>query len=145
MSITQTTPQHQIEVFLDQQIRQTQAAIINALEYVGVTCINEARTNGAYRDRTGNLRSSVGYVIVKDGTVVSGSSFEQTKGGQTGQTYIKELAAKFPHGIALIVVAGMKYASHVEALNLNVLTSAELLAQSLVPALLTKLGLKTAA
>ena len=31
---------------------------------VGERCIIEARDNGAYTDRTGNLRNSVGYVVL---------------------------------------------------------------------------------
>lgn len=128
-----------IEQHIQQQIERNQRAIINAFEYAGVACQNEARENGGYTDRTGNLRSSIGYAIIVDGQIHS-SSTESNTGGEVARQQILELASKFPHGIALVLVAGMKYAAHVEAINLNVLTSAELLAEQLVPSLMKQLG-----
>jgi len=140
------SPMQNIEDYIAQQLERQEKAIINALDYVGIECINKARDGGAYHDVTGNLRSSIGYIIVNEGVIVSESSFEQIKEGSAGVTegraFIQELVAKFPHGIVLIVVAGMKYASYVEAMNKDVLTSAELLAKKRVPALLKQLGLK---
>ena len=144
MSITQTTPQQQINAYLMQQIERRKAAILNVFNYVGMTCVNEARINGSYRDRTGNLRSSVGYIVVQDGKIVNESAFSLNAGGEEGAAFIKKLAAESPHRIALIVVAGMKYAKYVEALNFNVLTSAELHAQAMVPELMKTLGFTTA-
>jgi len=45
--------------------------LLSAIEKIGIQCVNEARVNGSYTDRTGNLRSSVGYVILYNGDVVS--------------------------------------------------------------------------
>jgi len=143
MSITQTTPQEQINAYLKQQIDRRINAIINAFNYVGFTCINEARANGSYHDVTGFLRGSIGFVIVRDGVIVSESGFESNGGGSIGKAEIQKLAAKFPHGIALIVVAGMTYASAVEARNFNVLSSAELMAEQMVPQLMNTLGFTT--
>ena len=39
-------------------------ATVTTLQYIGERCVAEARENGSYQDRTGNLRNSVGYVIV---------------------------------------------------------------------------------
>lgn len=134
-----TTPMASIEQHIQQQLERNKKAIINAFEYIGVACQNEARENGSYTDRTGNLRSSIGYAIIIDGQIHS-SSTETTIGGATANQQILQLASKFPHGIALVMVAGMNYAAHVEAINLNVLTSAELLAEKMVPALMKQLG-----
>ena len=38
---------------------------------IGERCITEARDNGSYADRTGNLRNSVGYMVLLDGVVQS--------------------------------------------------------------------------
>lgn len=140
MSIQMTTPLSAIDAYIAQQLQRQEKAIINILNYVGIACINEGRTNGAYNDITGNLRSSIGYVVVKDGQIVNGSAFDQNEGGGTGQDHIQKIIAKFPKGIVLIVVAGMNYASYVEAMSLNVLTSSELLAEKLVPQLLKQLA-----
>ena len=66
----------------------------------------------------------------------------QGPGGAESLEFAKKLAAGHVKGITLIVVAGMNYADNVEALNYDVLTSAELLAEQLVPQILEKLGLK---
>jgi hypothetical protein len=42
-------------------------AIFFRLQKTGEEFVTNARNNGSYKDRTGNLRSSVGYVIMKDG------------------------------------------------------------------------------
>lgn len=143
MALKQTTPQRHIEQFLQDQIQRREKAIINALDYIGIYCTNEARNEGKYIDRTGNLRASIGYLIVSNGAIVRNGMMSDNEGGQQGSEFLRELAAKFPHGIALIVVAGMSYAAHVEAISLNVLTSAELLAEQMVPGLLKQLGFTT--
>ena len=144
MGIQMTTPQASIDAYIAQQLERQEKAIINALNYIGIKCINEARNNGAYNDVTGNLRSSIGYVVVKDGVIVNGSVFDMKDEGwdgkAAGEDSIQSLVARYSHGIVLIVVAGMNYASYVEAMNLNVLTSAELLAEQLVPKLLKQLA-----
>lgn len=129
--------------------------------YVGERCVVEARKAGEYNDITGNLRSSIGYVVLFNGQsykysksrVYRGSATRNkrlsrkkgNKGTEEGQAFLERLAGEFasryPQGIVLIVAAGMEYAIYVEAIhNLNVLTSAELLADELVPILLQKLG-----
>ena len=142
--IQMTTPQSQIDAYLQQQIQRREKAIINAFNYIGISCMNNARDAGTYHDVTGNLRSSIGYIIVKDGRIVGGSTFDMKEDGwdgkAAGERLLQKQIAKFPHGIVLIVVAGMNYASAVEARSLNVLTSAELLAEQLVPQLMLKLG-----
>lgn len=121
-------------------------AIIYNLCVVGEKVRNEALDNGSYTDRTKNLRSSVGYVVVVDGQVYKMSAFGKPDGNNdgrsTGMSYARSLAGKFPKGIVLIVVAGMRYASYVSAKGYNVLDSSELLADQLVPKMLKQLGFK---
>ena len=70
--------------------------------------------------------------------------FKITKSGNNGQkegeSFINKVTSQYPKGFVLIVIAGMKYASYVEARNYNVLTSAELLAEREVPKLLKALS-----
>lgn len=103
--------------------------------------MNEARTARTYTPRSNALLNSTGYVIVKDGVIIDGSSF-QGKGGTDGEAYARKLTARYSQGITLIVVAGENYAAYVEALGYNVLTSAELLAEQLVPRMMKSLGFK---
>ena len=135
--------------FYDYVIKQQQnakEAAITALNYVGLECVKEARQNGKYTDRTGNLRSSIGYAILEDGKPIQKSGFERVKAtaaeapGQS-EALITRLAATYNTGLVLVVVVGMDYAAYVEARGYNVLNSAETLAKTLVPQMLKQLGL----
>ncbi|ERI64270.1 hypothetical protein HMPREF1551_00509 [Capnocytophaga sp. oral taxon 863 str. F0517] len=94
---------------------------------VGERCITESRDNGSYTDRTGNLRSSVAYVVLLDGVVQSQGNINKHNKEQ-----IEKIKAKYPKGLVLIVVAGMNYAAYVEAKGYNVLSSAELMAENIL-------------
>jgi hypothetical protein len=146
MPVKRLTPDSSIGNYITNLVQRKEQVIIRNLCYVGEKCLNEARTNRGYTDRTGNLNSSVGYVVVVDGNVVQMSSFEQVKDGKQGvsdgKEFARKLISKFPTGICLIVVAGMNYASYVSAKGYNVLDSSELLAEKLVPKMLSKLGFK---
>lgn len=141
------TPQfnsNDIERILREKIEKYHQKVIRILRIVGDKCINEAREYGSYQDRTGNLRSSIGYIVLKDGKAIEKGGFKLTKSGGNGQkegeTFINKVTSQYPKGFVLVVVAGMKYASYVEARNYNVLTSAELLAEREVPRLLKELS-----
>lgn len=146
MGIRQTTPASEIDRYIEQQVERLIKATIYNLQFIGERCLNAARDTNSYKDRTGNLRSSLGYVIVCDGKIVYQSDFEVVLQGKTGAKsgiqYAKEVARQFPEGIVLIVVAGMNYASYVSDKGYDVIDSAELLADRLVPQILKQLGFK---
>lgn len=146
MGIKQITPASEIDRYIEQQVERIIKAAIYNLQFIGERCLNAARETNSYKDRTGNLRSSLGYVIVRDGKIVYQSDFEVVLQGDTGAKsgiqYAKEVARQFSEGIVLIVVAGMNYASYVSATGRDVLDSAELLADKLVPQILKQLGFK---
>lgn len=120
-------------------------AIIDTLSRVGEMCVIEARTNGSYIDRTGNLRSSIGYVIARNGVDVkrnvrrSTSGTDRATGMNEVNSFIDDLLRQYSSGIILIVVAGMNYATYVESKR-NVLASAHMLAERETPRLLKALG-----
>lgn len=146
MGIKRQTPQRQIEQYTRAEIQKLEQRIAKTLMYIGEQCVNEARDSGAYINQTGNLRSSIGYVILHDGEVVVEPEFIQYKDGQNGvergKDFIKELIARTGKGFSLIVVAGMEYAAYVEAKGLNVLSSSELKAIDMTPRMLRKIGFK---
>lgn len=149
MPITQLTPKQEIEAYIDEQVSRLRTVILRNLAYIGEQCLNKARSTDSYKDQTGNLRSSIGYVIVEDGKVIQASNFapsekgtDKAKGQATGKAYASELAARFPSGITLLVVAGMNYAAYVSAKGYDVLDGAELLADQLTEKLLKDLGFK---
>lgn len=136
MNIRQTTPMDEIRKALDEHFNNQTKSIINSLCYIGEAAVNKARQRGSYTDRTGNLRSSVGYVVAVDGHIVKDGGFEQVGKGEYGkehgEDYAKSLVVGFPKGAVLIVVAGMKYASCVANKGFDVLDSAELEAEKLL-------------
>lgn len=120
--------------------------VIDILSRIGEKCVTEARDSGKYTDRSGNLRSSIGFAVVYDGKIIRQSSFEKvkqtaTEGAATGKELIRQLASSYADGLVLILVAGMNYAVYVEARGYNVINSAEDLAKRLVPEMLHNAGL----
>ena len=143
MPIRKLTPDSNLDIYIDMKVK----AVINMLAYVGEQVRNEAIENGSYKDQTGNLRSSVGYLIVEDGKIVVTSAFGRPnatpEGKKVGKAFAESLVSKFPKGIILIVVAGMNYAKYVSAKGYNVLDTSEIMAERLVPQMLRDLGIET--
>jgi hypothetical protein len=122
-----------VENYLQKRLVLIEKEILRQLQYLGEKCVADGRINGTYRDRTGNLRNSVGYVVMKNGNIIH----ENFKG--QGKEVATNAARKYSSGYVLIVVAGMKYAAYVESRGYNVLSSAELLAESEMPKMLKRL------
>lgn len=146
MPIKRLTPAAEIDRYVAGRVEAIKQALVYNLCAVGEQVLNAARNTNSYKDQTGNLRSSIGYVVSVDGEIVQMSSFEVVKdgsqGAKGGKEYALQLIKDFPQGIVLIVVAGMNYASYVSAKGYDVLDSSELLADKLVPQMLAKLGFK---
>ena len=144
MAIKRITTNAEVTQYLEKR-RELRWKIIEIFKYVGEQAVNEARQNHRYKDQTGNLTSSIGYCVLDNGSVVSESSFEVVndgkQGSQEGRNFLGRQKAEHQTGIALIVVAGMEYAVYVEAMNLNVLDSAEQLAEKMLHQLLKSLKL----
>lgn len=124
-------------------------AMVTMLQNIGEECVAIAREQGTYNDRTGNLRNSIGYVLMRNGDIIN-QNFEERvaskvvdaangKGILEGQALAQELAKRFSNGYALIVVAGMHYAYYVETRGYDVLDSAERNAMQRVPVLVKQL------
>lgn len=115
-----------IEKMIKAKVELIEQVILLRLQRIGEQFITDARTNGNYTDRTGNLRSSIGYVVLKNGEQYARGGFEQIKTGSEGKrkgaNILSEAISKFSSGYVLIVVAGMDYAASVEARGKDVLT-----------------------
>lgn len=146
MPIKRLTPTAEIDRYITGRVEAIKKALVYNLCAVGEQVLNAARLTNSYKDQTGNLRSSIGYVVAVDGEIVQMSSFDTVKegreGSRGGKEYAMQLVRDFPHGIVLIVVAGMNYASYVSAKGYDVLESSELLADKLIPQMLQQLGFK---
>ena len=98
-----------------------------------------------WNDQTGNLRSSIGYIVTVDGQIRKEGGFEQFAdtgiGSSAGRAYAYSMSSSYPKGIALIIVAGMEYAAYVEAMeNKTVLAQGSLEAEKLIDELTRKLN-----
>lgn len=147
MAMRMVTPLAEIDAYIDAELERIEMLTIRAFCFLGEKCIIEARDRSgeeSWFDDSGNLRSSIGYVVVIDGEIVSTSSFGVVKqggeGAKEGKDLAIELAKTYNKGYALIVVAGMNYAARVEALdNKVVLASAELFARRELPNMMKNL------
>ena len=114
-----------------------------ALAYLAEECVNRVRDRSAadsWVDHTGNLRSSIGYMITVNGKVATKGGFKPTNakigngsdGQKRGPEYADSLVSRYSSTpMALVVVAGMEYAVFVEALdNKDVLAATELWAKA---------------
>lgn len=142
-----TTKLSEVHDMLMREAERVERLTIRALSKLGEQCVTKIRDRAgdkSWYDQTGNLRSSVGYVIAHNKNIIQYSTFNQVKQGsegvKTGKDLAKELAKRYSNNYVLIVVAGMNYAEFVEAMNnKDVLASTELWAREQVPLMLEKL------
>lgn len=147
MGIRMTTKPDEIHRILMEEARRVEMLTIRALSGLGEQCVNRIRNRAgdkSWYDRSGNLRSSVGYVIAHNGNIIQYSGFNQVKQGsegvKAGKDLAEELVKRYSNDYVLVVVAGMNYAEKVEAMdNKDVLASTELWAMDQVPKMLEKL------
>ena len=142
-----TTKLCEVHDMLMREAERVERLTIRALSKLGEQCVTKIRDRAGDKSwyaQTGNLRSSVGYVIAHNKNIIQYSTFNQVKQGsegvKTGKDLAKELAKRYSNNNVLIVVAGMNYAELVEAMdNKDVLASTELWAREQVPLMLEKL------
>jgi hypothetical protein len=147
MGIRMTTKLSEVHDMLMREAERVDRLTIRALSKLGEQCVTKIRDRAgdkSWYDQTGNLRSSVGYVIAHNKNIIQYSTFNQvnqgSEGVKTGKDLAKELAKRYSNNYVLIVVAGMNYAEFVEAMdNKDVLASTELWAREQVPLMLEKL------
>jgi hypothetical protein len=147
MGIRMTTKLSEVHDMLMREAERVECLTIRALSKLGEQCVTKIRDRAgdkSWYDQTGNLRSSVGYVIAHNKNIIQYSTFNQvnqgSEGVKTGKDLAKELAKRYSNNYVLIVVAGMNYAEFVEAMdNKDVLASTELWAREQVPLMLEKL------
>ena len=124
-----------ISKFVGERLVNMEQVIVDRFINIGLQFVRDARIKADFKDRTGNLRSSIGFLVLKDGQVVR-EDFEQSNAGTDKQTGINqglEFAQQIPElekGVSLVVVAGMQYAVYVEAMGYDVLTGSSLEAEN---------------
>lgn len=137
--------------YIEREANKRSKDYLAILKRIGQKTVTAIRTGDAsnWNDQTGNLRSSIGYIIVHDGNIVNRSGFKQVNGpkrnkfnvggSKEGRSYAERLATQFPNGYVLIIVAGMDYAAYVENIEGKaVLAQGKLLAKRLHKELVDK-------
>jgi len=109
---------------MDQMSAEIDRDILESLQQAGEDFVTSARSmgksQGGFGDVTGNLRSSIGYVIRRDGEIIHGD-FNGTPEGVAAAKKTVDKVEKHG-GLQLIGVAGMDYASAVESKGYNVIS-----------------------
>jgi hypothetical protein len=96
---------------------------IKWLSSLGERVVRYAREHGNYTDRTGNLRNSIGYVVIQNGNIVR-ENFGNGIPQQMARTYALEVGReRGGYKTYLVWVAGMEYAKYVEASGFDVIES----------------------
>lgn len=104
-------------------------AIINVIEAIDMACkqaMTFAKNVDTYKDQTGNLRSSIGYVLFQDGKELKRNFYGTGPGTSEGAKLAENKAKSRPSEkiIVGVLVAGMDYALYVEAMGYDVITGA---------------------
>ena len=116
--------------FLDRIMSVIDVALKNASSEI----LKIAKNTNTYTDRTNNLRSSIGYVVYKNGQRI-GASFAKSgvgkegdgsEGLKKGESYATDIAGNYSDGYVIVLVAGMHYAAYVEAKGFDVISGATL-------------------
>ena len=121
--------------------------VIDGLAVIGERVVSGVVSGelSSWNDQTGNLRSSVGYIVIRDGDIKAEGGFqsygETGEGSERGRAFARGLIPQYPSGAALIIVAGMEYAAYVEAMdNKTVLAQGELETARLINELVERLN-----
>ena len=145
MPIKRITPKQNAKKFLDRQLKIWIESILKNLVNIGETALDEAERAHKYSDVTGNLTSSIGYAVVVDGKVYKQGGFKIVKdgrlGAREGKKLLRQLTAQYSEGITFIMVAGMPYAKYVEAMSLDVLDTANITVEKMLPKIFKSLKL----
>lgn len=122
----------QMEDIIGRIVRVTQ----NELNQLGLQMTTAARMKtkgqGGFNDQTGNLRSSIGFILMYDGEVVTEDfkiaegGTDRTTGVAKGKEEAERISKESPEGWAIILVAGMEYASWVENMGYDVISGTTL-------------------
>lgn len=135
-----TTKTTALSTFLQKAASLLQSNCLKVLSKLGDECIAKILDRSgseSWYDQTGNLRSSIGFAVYEKGVVFMQSSFsavlQGTDGSEVGKKMITDLAKEYAKVYALVILAGMDYASDVEAKDSrDVLESTRIWAESVI-------------
>lgn len=124
-----------LRAYYEQCVQILADCLIENLSYLGEKCVRRIKDRGpgeSWIDHTSNLRSSIAYAVYNRGVeaVRSTLSGAGSQGITEGNKMLDDLASKYADTFALVVIAGMDYASNVEDIDSkDVLASTRLWAE----------------
>lgn len=91
------------------------------MKIVGELFVSNVRSHGNWQDDSGSLRSSAGYLVILNGKVL----FSVKPSGGDPREAFDRLSSELPikKGLVLIGMVAMNYASYVEAMGYDVITT----------------------
>ena len=125
----------QIDKKIDGFVFDKNSRMRQALHYVGITFMDNAKSHATFTDQTGNLRSSIGYSVLLDGKVID-EMFD--KGDEDVNYSVRKVVDTAlgeigdVSGYVLIGFAGMEYAAAVESKGYDVITGSIPMAEELL-------------
>ena len=122
MGLTPLYTSNDVKEVFDTFVEDVDVQMIQLFAYVGEDFVNNARSTSTYKDRTGNLRSSIGYVVALDGEVKIDNLEGREEGKARAKELVQQVLSENSTGIVLIGFAGMQYASRVESKGYDVIT-----------------------
>ena len=122
MGLTPLYTSNDVKEVFDTFVEDVDVQMIQLFSYVGEEFVNQARNTSTYKDRTGNLRSSIGYVVALDGEVKIDNLEGTAEGKARAKELVQQVLSEESAGIVLIGFAGMQYASYVESKGYDVIT-----------------------
>ena len=126
---------------VDRFVLSIEQRIILTLAMVGESFVNDARNTQTYQDQTGNLRSSIGYIIAKNGEIIQENVQGTPEGQAQARKIVSEVLRENTKGFILIGVAGMEYAAAVESKGYDVITGSIPAAKALLKFKIKEYGL----
>lgn len=148
MKLKRTGDWGRVPSILGQAVKRVEQAVLFNFYVIGEGSVNHAREHGTYKDRTSNLRNSIGYVVAYNGEIIE-YGFKHSAGITDKAAFLADYKIQemlSDYGYDLIIVAGMNYARPVENRGYNVLTSTEKYlkreVKSKIKRILTKAGFK---
>lgn len=128
---------------LEKTAERYEQEVVKALVQAGERAAEVARQTRTYEDKSGNLTASIGYGVVHKGTLVAQGGFDESlEGGRIGREALqKALDEVRQEQYAVVLVAGMEYATYINRKGYAVLDGAQIRIGNIVNELLSKIRL----
>lgn len=122
-----------------QLIERMDSTIITQLQKLGEELVKYAKENHTYKDKSGNLTNSIGYIVVRNNEIVYTGGAKPGVCMDAAMNTANKMLNEIQSTYSLIIVGGMNYAAYVEAKGYNVILPAELKAKKDFPTAMNKI------